>query len=128
MIFFPVGFKWPLSQQDLFEEDNRWGLCKGQDLASHRPSVTQAVHTAIFRSRMASMTQATKICQHRNYELKCSAKVLDNGEYVPLLVITKQVWPTRPREIAVRRGDYTTAEAAVEAAYAQGLEWIANYG
>jgi len=28
----------------------------------------------------------------------------------------------------VRRGDYTTAEAAVEAAYAQGLEWIANYG
>jgi len=49
------------------------------------------------------MTQATKICQHQNYELKCSAKVLDNGEYVPLLVITKQVWPTRPREIAVRR-------------------------
>lgn len=74
------------------------------------------------------MTQATKICQHQNYELKCSAKMLDNGEYVPLLVITKQVWPTRPREIAVRRGDYTTPEAAVEAAYAQGLEWIANYG
>jgi hypothetical protein len=77
---------------------------------------------------MASMTVATKTCQHGDYELKCSTKALDSGEYVPLLVITKQVWPTRPRDIAVRRGDYTTPEAALEAAYAQGLEWIANYG
>ncbi|MDD0840784.1 hypothetical protein PSQ40_19565 [Curvibacter sp. HBC61] len=74
------------------------------------------------------MTEATTIYQHENYELRCSAKALDSGEFVPLLVITKQVWPTRSRDIAVRRGDYTSAEAAIAAAHAQGLEWIANYG
>ncbi|MBV8618572.1 MAG: hypothetical protein JOY84_06915 [Curvibacter sp.] len=74
------------------------------------------------------MTEATRIYLQDNYELRCSAKLLDSGEYVPVLVITKQVWPTRSRDIAVGRGNYASAEAAMEAAHRQGLEWIANYG
>jgi hypothetical protein len=70
----------------------------------------------------------TKIFRHRDYELQCSAKAADNGKFAPGLVVCKQVWPTRPREIAVPRGDFVTEDSAIDAAYAQGVEWIANYG
>jgi hypothetical protein len=71
---------------------------------------------------------ATRIFRHQDYELLCSAKAVDSGKFAPALVVSKQVWPTRPREIAVRRGDYMTEETAIDAAYAQGIEWILNYG
>ena len=71
---------------------------------------------------------ASKIYRHHDYELHCSAKAVDGGKFAPILVLSKQAWPRRPREIAMRRGDFPTEEVAIEAAYAQGLEWIGNYG
>jgi hypothetical protein len=66
--------------------------------------------------------------QFEQYELTCSAKASDNGRFEPSLVITKRVWPTRARTIAVRRGSHPSFEGAIAAARAQGLEWVANYG
>jgi hypothetical protein len=74
------------------------------------------------------MMGITKIFRHRDYELQCSAKPSDNGKFSPALVVCKQVWPTRPREIAVPRGDHADEDTAIDAAYAQGIEWITNYG
>ncbi len=71
---------------------------------------------------------STRTFRHQNYELVCTAKAVDGGRFCPGLVVSKQVWPTRPREIAVARGEYLSEEAALEAACAQGIEWIANYG
>jgi hypothetical protein len=71
---------------------------------------------------------ASQVYRHENYELRCSAKALDTGKYLPLLVVCKQVWPTRPREIAVQRGDYVDADTAIQAAYQQGVAWIRDYG
>lgn len=72
--------------------------------------------------------EATQTFRHLDYELLCTAKPVDSGRFAPMLIVSKQVWPTRPREIAVERGDYTTEQTAIDAAYAQGVEWIANYG
>jgi len=71
---------------------------------------------------------ATQTFRHQDYELVCSAKPIDSGRFAPVLIVSKQVWPTRPREIAVQRGEHTTEQMAIEAAYAQGIEWITNYG
>lgn len=71
---------------------------------------------------------ATRVFRHQDYELICTAKAVDGGRFAPTLIVSKQVWPTRPREIAVRRGEYTSEETAIEAAYAQGVEWIRDYG
>ncbi len=71
---------------------------------------------------------ATKIFRHHDYELHCGARPVDGGRFVPTLIVSKQVWPTRPREIAIRRGDYPTPEEAIDAAYAQGIGWIADFG
>ncbi len=70
----------------------------------------------------------TKVFRHQNYEVLCSASPGDSGKYVPRLVVSKQAWPTRPRIIAVARGDHLNEETAIDAAHAQGIEWIANYG
>ena len=70
----------------------------------------------------------SKIFRHENYELLCGAQAVDGGKFAPTLVIAKQVWPTRPRVIAVSRGDYANAEGAIDAAHGQGIEWIADYG
>ncbi len=65
---------------------------------------------------------------HQNYELVCSARPVDSGMFAPGLVITKQIWPTRPREIAVQRGPHATPQLAIAAAHAQGIEWVLHYG
>ncbi|APW39519.1 hypothetical protein RD110_21775 [Rhodoferax koreense] len=70
----------------------------------------------------------TRTFQHQDYELLCSAKALKDGGFTPTLVIVKQVWPTRAREIAVERGTFATVEDAIGAAHAQGLEWVSHYG
>lgn len=66
--------------------------------------------------------------KHKDYELQCSAKLLDSGKFAPVLVVAKQAWPSRPRTIAVRDDGFPTADSAIDAAHAQGVEWIANYG
>ena len=71
---------------------------------------------------------ASRIFRHENYELHCSAGAVDGGRFVPVIVVTKQIWPTRPRNIAVRSGNFESEETAIEAARAQGIEWIAAYG
>lgn len=71
---------------------------------------------------------ATQIFRHQNYELQCSATAVDGGKFAPALVVSKQVWPWRPRVIAVPRGEHATEEAALDAAHAQGVEWVLNYG
>lgn len=71
---------------------------------------------------------ANRVFRHQNYELLCSATAVESGRYVPALVVCKQVWPTRPRIIAVARGPYPTEEIAIEAARTEGIEWIVSYG
>ena len=58
----------------------------------------------------------TRVFKWQNYELLCSAKPVDAGRFAPNLVISKQVWPTRPREIAVPRGQHLTEDTAIDAA------------
>jgi len=71
---------------------------------------------------------ATRTFRHQDYELLCSARAIGVGRFTAALVVCKQVWPTRPRVIAMRRGDYLTEDTAIDAAYNQGVEWILNYG
>ncbi len=71
---------------------------------------------------------ASRIVRHQAYELICSATAVDGGKFAPVLVLSKQAWPKRPRVIAVPRGDYLTEEVAMDAAYSQGVDWIQNYG
>lgn len=70
----------------------------------------------------------TRIFRHQNYELICSANAVDSGGFAPAVVVSKQVWPTRPRVVAMRRDNYQTVDTAIEAARTQGIEWIVNYG
>ncbi len=71
---------------------------------------------------------ATQTFRMREYELICSALASDNGRFEPALVIARQIWPSRPRTIAVRRGAHPNAEVAIESAHAQGIEWVKNFG
>ena len=68
------------------------------------------------------------LIHYRGYDLVCHAKAVDGGRFVPTLVLSKQVWPTRPRRIDVPRGDHKTPQTAIEAAHAKGVEWVGNYG
>lgn len=65
---------------------------------------------------------------HRGYELRCTARMLDTGLFVPELQVTRQTWPTRPRIIAVPRGEHRTEAAATDAALAVGMTWVDDYG
>ena len=71
---------------------------------------------------------AIKTFRHQDYELQCGAKAIDSGKFVPTLIVLKQVWPTRPRVIAMPRADYDSEEIAIDAAYTQGVEWVQNFG
>jgi hypothetical protein len=72
--------------------------------------------------------QSESVFRHGNYQLACSARKLGNGRYAPGLVVTKEVWPTRARTIALEAGDFEVEAAAIEEARVRGLEWIAHYG
>jgi hypothetical protein len=67
---------------------------------------------------------ATKVFRHQDYELQCSANPVDGGKFAPALVVSRQVWPSRPRVIALLRGNHLSEETAIDAAYTQGVEWI----
>ena len=71
---------------------------------------------------------ASRVLRHQDYELICSANPVDGGKYQPALVVSRLVWPSRPRVIETQRGHHLTEEAAIDAAYAQGIEWIRIYG
>jgi len=68
------------------------------------------------------------IFRHGAYEMHCGARALDSGKFAPTLLILKQVWPSRPKEISVPRGDHATEAAAVQVAHDMGIEWVGNYG
>jgi len=72
--------------------------------------------------------ETTRVFTWQNWELLCSAKAVEAGRFAPGLTISKQVWPSRPREIAVPRGQHTSTDTAIDAAYTSGVEWIRNYG
>ncbi|HWH83099.1 MAG TPA: hypothetical protein VNU71_12775 [Burkholderiaceae bacterium] len=63
-----------------------------------------------------------------DYELMCGTLLSDSGRFQPTLTISRCTWPSRPRNIAVAGKTFETESAAIEAARAQGLEWIKNYG
>jgi hypothetical protein len=71
---------------------------------------------------------ATKTFRHQGYDLFYGARPVDSGKFAPALVVSKQVWPTRPRVIDVRRGHYSTEDMAIDAARNQGVEWILSFG
>lgn len=70
----------------------------------------------------------TQTFQHQNYELRCCAKQLDSGRFQPHVIVCKQVWQSRPRDIALERASFENEQEAIEAAKAGGLLWIENYG
>lgn len=70
----------------------------------------------------------TRVFHHQDWELQCHAAATDGGHFVPSVVVSKQVWPTRPRNIAVPRGEHADAESAIDAARRSGIQWITNYG
>ncbi|NRF67330.1 hypothetical protein HLB44_10070 [Aquincola sp. S2] len=71
---------------------------------------------------------ATQTFRHKDYELTCGARASDNGKFEPTLVVARQVWPSRPRTIAVSRGGHPTPDTAIESARIQGVEWVSNFG
>ena len=71
---------------------------------------------------------ATRIFRREGYDLRCCAKAVESGKFVPELIVSRQVWPTRPRLIALERGNYLTEDTAIDAAYAQGVRWILSRG
>jgi len=92
------------------------------------PSLTGWPARILALSTHLGAMDATRTFRHQDYELLCSAKPMASGRYTATLVVCKQVWPTRPRVIAMRHVDYGTEGVAIDAAHAQGVEWILNYG
>lgn len=70
----------------------------------------------------------TQTFRHKDYELKCSARVTDDGRFEGILIVAKQTWPSRPRTIAMRPGAHKSAEVAIQSAFVQGVEWVTNFG
>jgi hypothetical protein len=94
------------------------------------PTLGAILHGAriLVLSVRAGPMDETRLFKHLGYELLCGAKAVDSGKFAPTLIVTKQAWPKRPRVIAVPRGDFISQTTAIDAAHAQGLEWIVNYG
>ncbi len=72
--------------------------------------------------------QSVSMFHQGDYQLECGARRMGNGRFVPTLVVTKVVWPTRARTIALDARDFEAEEAAIEEARLRGVEWIAHYG
>jgi hypothetical protein len=72
--------------------------------------------------------QTESVFHHGDYQLACSARKMANGRYLPSLTVTKVVWPTRVRTIAIEARDFEAEDAAIEEARVRGMEWIAHYG
>ena len=72
--------------------------------------------------------ETVRIFRHKDYALHCEARALDNGRFAPAVSVLRQVWPSRPKEIAVPRSDYATENDAVEAAHQIGILWVSDFG
>jgi hypothetical protein len=83
-------------------------------------------YSGVLNLRAAAVTST--VIRHKDYDLHCSARQVDSGKYAPVLVVSRLAWPSRPRSIAVERGDHASPETAIEAARLQGVEWVAHYG
>jgi hypothetical protein len=70
----------------------------------------------------------TRVVRHQGYDLHCSARTTGSGMFVPVLMVAKAIWPSRPRTIAIAPGTFASEEAATEAALAQGIVWVMNFG
>ena len=57
---------------------------------------------------------STQIYRLKDYDLACSAQTCDGGKFEPSLVISRHIWASRPRMIAMRRGAHLTAHAVIE--------------
>ena len=68
------------------------------------------------------------IFQHQGYELRCGARALDSGSFMPTLVVSKHLWPSRPRTIAMNGEAHPNVEQAIAAAHVQGLAWVRDFG
>jgi hypothetical protein len=79
-------------------------------------------------SKPGNDVTTTKAFTHLNYELLCGASAVDGGRFAPSLVVAKQVWPTRAKTIDVPRSVHATADGAIDAAFAHGVEWVATFG
>ena len=64
----------------------------------------------------------------KGYELRCGARALDSGSFMPTLVVSKHLWPSRPRTIAMNGEACPNVEEAIAAAHAQGLAWVRDFG
>jgi hypothetical protein len=73
-------------------------------------------------------TTESKVLAFQTYALECSARGMDGGKFAPVLVVTKQLWPSRPRKIEVARGNYADEGSAILAAHRAGIEWVTNFG
>lgn len=69
-----------------------------------------------------------KVVRHKGYDLHCSARAVDGGKFVPVLVVAKVAWPSHSKVIALAPGTFSNEEAATDAAHAQGIEWVTHYG
>jgi hypothetical protein len=87
----------------------------------------QRAHSEL-QSRHGSDVTTTKAFRHQNYELLCGANAVDGGRFAPSLVVAKQVWPTRAKTIDVPRSVHATADGAIDAAFARGVEWVSIFG
>ena len=68
------------------------------------------------------------IFQHKGYELRCGARALDSGSFMPTLVVSKHLWPSRPRTMAVHGEGCRSVDEAIASAHAQGLAWVRDFG
>jgi hypothetical protein len=92
------------------------------------PALLQSRWRILLFSLHIQPMPVTRSFRHQNYELLCGANPVDGAKFAPSLVISKQVWPWRPRVIDVPRGEHASETSAIEAARAQGVEWVLNYG
>jgi hypothetical protein len=76
----------------------------------------------------AAPMDTNTIFQHKGYELRCGARALDSGSFMPTLVVSKHLWPSRPRTIAMDSEGCRSVDDAIASAHAQGLAWVRDYG
>jgi len=71
---------------------------------------------------------ATATVSFRDYDLLCGARATERGMFAPTLVVSRRTWPSRPRVIAMSRGNFATEADAIESARVQGVQWVTDFG
>ncbi len=76
----------------------------------------------------AAPMDTNNVFQHKGYELRCGARALDSGSFMPTLVVAKHQWPSRPRTLAVTGEGCRSVDEAIASAHAQGMAWVRDFG